>query len=109
MAWPTSLQAALKEWAVVSRALESGRQIVLLRKGGIYEAAGEFEVENREFLLFPTYLHQKRQMLKEAERGGFEERSAEPAEIVLSVAGVVSDIVQVKSRQQIQTIDQEHI
>src|SRR5689334_22817537 len=101
MAWPSSLQVALKEWAVVCAALASGRQIVLLRKGGIYEAAGEFELENREFLLFPTYLHQKRRMLKEPDRAGFEERSAEPAENVLSVAGVVSDIVQVTSRAQI--------
>jgi hypothetical protein len=29
--------AALKEWAVVCKALEEGRQILLLRKGGIME------------------------------------------------------------------------
>ena len=40
MAWPTALQVALKEWATVCHALETGRQTVLLRKGGIYEAAG---------------------------------------------------------------------
>ena len=33
MAWPSSLDVALKEWAAVVSALESGRQIVLLRKG----------------------------------------------------------------------------
>jgi hypothetical protein len=52
------LSIALKEWATLCRALETGRQIILLRKGGIYESAGEFEVEHRRFLLFPTYLHQ---------------------------------------------------
>ena len=77
MAWPTSLQVALKEWATVCRALESGRQIILLRKGGIYEAAGEFEVEHREFLLFPTYVHQNLKMLKPSEHEGFEPRSEE--------------------------------
>src|SRR6185437_3452434 len=98
MAWPTSLQIALKEWAVVCRALESGRQVVLLRKGGIYEAAGEFEVEHREFLLFPTYLHQNLKMLKAKDQPGFEPRSAEPDDVVLSAAGVVSDIIELSSR-----------
>jgi len=36
MAWPTSLQVALKEWAVVCSALESGRQLLLLRMGSIW-------------------------------------------------------------------------
>ena len=109
MAWPCSLQVALKEWATVCRALESGRQILLLRKGGIYESAGEFEVEHREFLLFATYLHQKLEMLKESERGGFEHRTEEPAEVTLSAAGVVTDIIQVQSRAQIDALDAEHI
>src|SRR5437764_577573 len=89
MAWPTSLQVALKEWATVCRALESGRQTILLRKGGIYESAGEFEVQHREFLLFPTYVHQNLKMLKQSEHAGFESRSEEPGEVVLSDAGVV--------------------
>src|SRR6185369_954412 len=109
MAWPTSLQVALKEWATVCRALESGRQIILLRKGGIYEAAGEFEVEHREFLLFPTYVHQNLKMLKPSEHEGFEPRSEEPGEAVLSAAGVVTDIIQLKSRQQMDALDDEHI
>ena len=109
MAWPTSLQVALKEWAIVCRALESGRQMMLLRKGGILEAAGEFEVEHREFLLFPTYLHQNREMLKPTDREGFEPRGEEPSEIAISAAAVVSDIVQLQSRQQMNRIDDEHI
>ena len=34
MALPDSLPVALKEWATVCRALETGRQMILLRKGG---------------------------------------------------------------------------
>jgi len=109
MAWPTSLQVALKEWAVVCRALESGRQMLLLRKGGIYESAGEFEVQDREFLLFPTYVHQNLKMLKDSEHAGFEPHAQEPGEVVLSVAGVVSDIVQLRAREQINAIDDEHV
>ena len=90
-------------------ALEQGRQTVLLRKGGIYEAAGEFEVENREFLLFPTYLHQNLKMLKPAEHAGFEARSAEPEQVSISAAGLVTDIIELKSRAQIDAIDDEHV
>ena len=109
MAWPTSLSVALKEWAAVCRALEHGRQIVLLRKGGIYEAAGEFEVEHREFLLFPTYLHQNVKMLKTGAHEWVEPRAAEPEEINISIAGVVSDIVPLRSRRQMEAINDEHI
>jgi hypothetical protein len=49
---------ALKEWAVVCRALEEGRQTVLLRKGGILEFREGFTVKHNRFMLFPTYEHQ---------------------------------------------------
>ena len=109
MAWPTSLQIALKEWASVCNALETGRQMILLRKGGIYESAGEFELENPQFLLFPTYLHQNPAMLKHEAHAGFEPVSAEPDDIRISAAGVVSDILPLRSRRQIDAIDDEHV
>jgi hypothetical protein len=109
MALPNPLQIALKEWASVCHALETGRQIILLRKGGIYEAAGEFELENPQFLLFPTYLHQNLGMLKAGDQAGFEARSAEPQQIRISAAGEVTDIVQLKSRGQMDALDAEHV
>jgi hypothetical protein len=109
MPWPSSLQIALKEWATVCNALESGRQMILLRKGGIYEAAGEFELENQQFLLFPTYLHQNLNMLKPEAHAGFTAVSAEPGEVRISAAGVVTDVVQLCSREQMDRIDDEHV
>src|SRR5947199_5078627 len=102
MAWPSSLQMGLKEWATVCTALEHGRQMLLLRKGGIYESGGEFELENREFLLFPTYLHQNLKMLKPEYHEGFEAHGAEPQQVRLASAGVVTDILQLKSRAQME-------
>jgi hypothetical protein len=58
---PETLSTALKEWAVAVRALREGRQVLLLRKGGIREEGGEFEVTARDILLFPTYLHEDEQ------------------------------------------------
>ncbi len=60
------LQHAFKEWAVICRALAEGRQALILRKGGIAESSGEFQVEHRRFWLFPTYLHQEPAGLQEA-------------------------------------------
>jgi hypothetical protein len=57
---------ALKEWAVLCEALGSGEQALLLRKGGISE--DRFALPDREFLLFPTYVHQKEHLLKPAAR-----------------------------------------
>ena len=56
----TPLRQALKEWAVICRALAEGRQALLLRKGGIAERRGEFTVEQTRFWLFPTYVHQQK-------------------------------------------------
>ena len=54
----------LKEWAVAINALETGRLIFLLRKGGIREHGREFSLPYRNFLLYPTYEHQRKQLLK---------------------------------------------
>src|SRR2546422_3996735 len=39
------VRAAFKEWAVVVDALGRGEQVIILRKGGIAEDRGEFELE----------------------------------------------------------------
>ena len=109
MAWPSSLQVGLKEWATICHALESGRQILLLRKGGIYESAGEFQLENREFVLFPTYLHQNAKMLKQEARDTLEVRDAEPDQVRIGIAGVVTDIIRLGSRTQMDAMDDEHV
>ena len=51
-------RSALKEWAAMERILAAGSACVLLRKGGIWERKQGFEVEHREFWIFPTYFHQ---------------------------------------------------
>ena len=64
MSLPDQLNIALKEWHSVCRALTSGRQTILLRKGGISESMSGFDVEHRQFLFFPTFVHQQPAMLK---------------------------------------------
>lgn len=55
---------ALKEWATVVKALEQGKQTVILRKGGILETASGFNIESKRFFLFPTWEHQETKHVK---------------------------------------------
>jgi hypothetical protein len=50
--------AALKEWAIVCKATENGKQVLLFRKGGIMEYRNGFELKYKNFFLFPTFEHQ---------------------------------------------------
>jgi hypothetical protein len=65
----TGSGVALKEWAAIEDALASGRLSVLVRKGGIHERRGGFEVEHRGFWIFPTGWHQNEHELQPAFRG----------------------------------------
>ena len=60
----TSCRVALKEWGATVEALRLGRQIMLLRKGGIHDAGGVFALEHSRFWLLPTAFHQAKPMLK---------------------------------------------
>jgi hypothetical protein len=55
----------LKEWQVAVTALLQGETILLLRKGGIREAKGQFSLAARQVLLLPTVEHQKAALLKD--------------------------------------------
>ena len=55
---------ALKEWAVAVKALSEGRQVLLVRKGGISEETRHFKIVSERFLLFPTYEHQRADLLQ---------------------------------------------
>ena len=67
--------------------MSAGRQILLLRKGGILEQSikNRFSITHNEFLFFPTYLHQSRGELKPEIQ--FEPAAAEPDQVRLTAAG----------------------
>lgn len=58
---------AFKEWQVVCDALASGRQSVLLRKGGIHEGRQGFSFAHQSFFLFPTRFHTLANQVREGE------------------------------------------
>lgn len=56
----SGVRTALKEWAVLVRAMEDGRIAAMIRKGGIRETRAGFVVRHDRFVLFPTYFHEKK-------------------------------------------------
>jgi hypothetical protein len=54
-----------KEWQVVCDALASGRQSIILRKGGIHEGRQGFSFAHESFFLFPTRFHAQNDQVKE--------------------------------------------
>jgi hypothetical protein len=54
-----------KEWQVVCDALGSGRQSIILRKGGIHEGRTGFSFAHESFFLFPTRFHAQNDQVKE--------------------------------------------
>jgi len=89
------LHAAFKEWDVVVNALLTGKQSILFRKGGIIEKKKTFSVDHKNFLLFPTYFHEKKEDLVVDQLGQLtESKSHKPTEGTLEIPGLmkVSDV-----------------
>jgi hypothetical protein len=55
-----------KEWALVCEALGSGRQTVIIRKGGLAEGRDGFAFRHREFFLVPTFFHEQLDRVRES-------------------------------------------
>ncbi len=102
---------ALKEWAVVVQALAVGKQILLLRKGGLYERHGRFSTDPREFFFFPTSVHQMEQgVVSEAApelRAALQARPLED-QLVLAHYATVADVRWLDAREQLATLDGLH-
>lgn len=62
-----SARSGFKEWQVVCDALASGRQAILLRKGGIHEGRQGFSFAHERFFLFPTRFHALADHVREGE------------------------------------------
>jgi hypothetical protein len=107
-----AVNAALKEWAVVCRALADGRQTLLIRKGGIQEVKGGFEVTHQRFWLFPTYVHQKEADLVPAAREEFRTVQATlptPGTLAIQLYATVADVVRVGDLESLQRLADQHI
>lgn len=104
--------AALKEWAIVCRALADGRQTLLVRKGGIQEIKGGFEVTHRNFWLFPTYIHQQTSDLVPAVHEEFQavQAATPPAGTLrIQLYATVEVTVRVTELERLRDLGDQHI
>ncbi|OCT11640.1 hypothetical protein A8709_27580 [Paenibacillus pectinilyticus] len=104
---------ALKEWASAVRALEAGSQVFIMRKGGIVEETRDFQVESTDFFLYPTYEHQRKELLKEQHQGLIDETltkwsAADTQVTIRSFARLVEDI-EVSDQEQLNQLFPFHI
>lgn len=109
---PEYCQIALKEWAVTVRALAGGQQILLLRKGGIHEGTRDFRVIHREFLLYPTYEHQREQLLKPDFQPNLRDVLAEPrqeGQITFTHWARVVELMEVSQQEKVDDLSPHYI
>ena len=113
MTTPETCQLALKEWAVTIQALADGDQIMMLRKGGIHEESKDFRVVHPEFLLYPTYLHQREDLLKASHRPVLRrllaDCPADDAAVPLTHWARVEALLEVDDPEQVQRLAPHHI
>ena len=109
---PAESDLALKEWAVAVDALARGKQILILRKGGIHRDDREFRVVHPEFLLYPTYEHQRQELLKEEYRPDLDRTLAEdeiPGLVSLDYWCRVTDKFEVRDEEALDPVSPHHI
>ncbi|MGZ0052525.1 DUF1802 family protein [Brevibacillus gelatini] len=104
---------SLKEWAVAVKALGEGEQMITIRKGGLYEETREFRLENNLFYLYPTYEHQKRDMVKpeyhhllDATLAGW---SSEQKTVAIEYFAEVTDDVELMDEARLRALSPHHI
>lgn len=104
--------AAFKEWAVACEALRSGAQTVLIRKGGIREEGGVFQVKYPEFFLLPTYEHQNAALLQPAyvsRLQAIQSIPRDPDSFTIDSYAIVDTIATAKNDEQVNAIAQETV
>ena len=103
---------ALKEWAVTVQALARGEQILLLRKGGIHESSKDFRVLHPEFLLYPTYEHQKAELLQPAYQPALEallEQPRDPGEITFTHFARMEEALELLEQDKVDDLEPHYI
>jgi hypothetical protein len=112
MLLPADSDLALKEWAVAVRAISQGDQIMILRKGGIHRDDKNFRIVHSEFLLYPTFEHQREDLVKSPYandlRSTIDENDV-PGLVTLSYFCRVTDKFEVSEEDSLASVSGEHI
>ncbi|HEY2154231.1 MAG TPA: DUF1802 family protein, partial [Isosphaeraceae bacterium] len=102
---PESCAIAFKEWAGVCDALASGRQSLILRKGGIEEGPRGFVPEHPAFWLYPTFVHEGEQGLNV---GAATRKPTDPGVVPVGALAVVESVDRVDDLETLLGLDALH-
>lgn len=104
-----SSKVALKEWSVLVDAVGRGEQMLLLRKGGIADPSGGFQLKNREFWLYPTTEHQKEEFLRPEFRLRLRDTAPAGARVPLQVYAGIACQKEVKNLSGLRQLEKYHL
>jgi len=103
-------QPAFKEWQAVVAVLGSGRQTLILRKGGIAEGRGGFEVKHERFWLLPTRFHQQGEKLLIEDAATLPvSGAAEDAEVRIEFFAEAVQVAHLTRWEQVEKLESFHI
>ncbi|MBY0587334.1 DUF1802 family protein [bacterium] len=108
----SGIRFGFKEWASVCQALAVGRQILILRRGGIQENGGEFTPSHQDFVLLPTFWHQQAHSLKAHDRTYLtwsNEHLPKGDILPIDLHAVVTDSFRIKSLNVLERIREYHV
>ena len=109
---PSKCQMALKEWAITIEAMAKGDQVLLLRKGGIHEDGKDFRVIHREFLFYPTYLHQKENLIQPAHQPALHRMLEQPQDfekVTFSYWANAEEVLEISDQEKVNDLEPHYI
>lgn len=107
---PDSSTRVLKEWGIAVEALGRGRQIVIVRKGGIHEK--DFDVDRGGFWLFPTREHQRADLLQSPFRADLDRwlaRPHDPAVVEIAYWARATDVREIFEGEAVERLADHYI
>jgi hypothetical protein len=109
---PKQCQMALKEWAITVEAMAQGGQVLLLRKGGIHEEGKDFRVIHDEFLFYPTYLHQKEDLLQPSHQPALRkmlEETQDDTKVTFTYWAKAEELLEISDQEKVDDLEPHYI
>ena len=109
---PKQCQMALKEWAITVEAMAQGDQVLLLRKGGIHEEGKDFRVIHDEFLFYPTYLHQKEDLLQPSHQLALRkmlEETQDDTKVTFTYWATAEEVLEISDQEKVDDLEPHYI
>ena len=105
---PHECAIAFKEWSEICQVLAGGRQSLIVRKGGIREGPCGFHPEHQAFWLYPTYVYQAQQGLRDIGTGVGSEPQAPTDPVSIRALAVVECVWNLRSEDKLPALAPFH-